>query len=35
MTAGDVYTVAGSAAGTSGDTGDGKVATAAFLDCPG
>jgi len=29
MTAGDVYTVAGSATGVAGDTGDGGVATAA------
>ena len=34
MTAGDVYTVAGSATGASGDTNDGKVATAAFLSGP-
>ncbi len=35
MTAGDVYTVAGSAAGFAGDTGDGGPATAATLSDPG
>jgi RHS repeat-associated protein len=34
MTAGDVYTVAGSAAGLQGDSGDGGLATAATLDGP-
>jgi trimeric autotransporter adhesin len=34
MTAGDVYTVAGSAAGYPGDSGDGGAATAALLDGP-
>jgi RHS repeat-associated protein len=34
MTAGDVYTVAGSAAGTAGNSGDGGAATAAKLDGP-
>ena len=34
MTAGDVYTVAGSAAGFAGDTGDGGPATAATLSSP-
>lgn len=31
MTAGDIYTVAGSAAGTFGDSGDGGLATSALL----
>ena len=34
MTAGDIYTVAGSAAGTAGYTGDGSPATWAELDDP-
>jgi RHS repeat-associated protein len=34
MTAGDVYTVAGSSSGTSGHTGDGGAATSALLDDP-
>ena len=34
MTAGDVYTVAGSAAGYPGDSGDGGPATAALLNGP-
>ena len=34
MTAGDVYTVAGSALGTSGNTGDGGAATSAKLAGP-
>jgi trimeric autotransporter adhesin len=34
MTAGDVYTVAGSAIGTFGDSGDGGLATSALLDSP-
>jgi trimeric autotransporter adhesin len=34
MTAGDIYTVAGNAAGAIGDTGDGGPATAATLDFP-
>jgi RHS repeat-associated protein len=34
MTAGDVYTVAGSPAGTAGDTGDGGAADSALLDDP-
>jgi trimeric autotransporter adhesin len=34
MTAGDVYTVAGSAAGTSGNSGAGGAATAALLNGP-
>ena len=35
MTAGDVYTVAGSSAGTSGHSGDGAAATSATLSGPG
>ena len=34
MTAGDVYTVAGSSSGTSGSSGDGGVATSALLSGP-
>lgn len=34
MTAGDVYTVAGSAAGTSGQSNNGTKATSAFLNAP-
>ena len=34
MTAGDIYTVAGSSSGTSGHTGDGGAATSALLDGP-
>jgi RHS repeat-associated protein len=34
MTAGDIYTIAGSASGTSGSTGNGGVATAALLRGP-
>ena len=34
MTAGDVYTVAGSSSGTSGHTGDGGAASSALLDDP-
>ena len=34
MTADDIYTVAGSSSGTSGDTGDGGAATSALLDGP-
>jgi RHS repeat-associated protein len=34
MTAGHIYTVAGSATGTSGHTGDGGLATSAFLNNP-
>jgi sugar lactone lactonase YvrE len=34
MTAGDIYTVAGSATGTSGSSGDGGRATSALLDQP-
>jgi hypothetical protein len=34
MTAGDIYTVAGSSIGTSGDSGDGGAATSALLDYP-
>jgi RHS repeat-associated protein len=34
MTGGDIYTIAGSQAGSSGHTGDGGAATAAFLDLP-
>lgn len=34
MTAGDSYTVAGSAAGTAGDSGDGGPATSALLSAP-
>jgi hypothetical protein len=34
LTDGDVYTVAGSAAGSSGNTGDGAVATSALLASP-
>ncbi len=34
MTADDIYTIAGSAAGTLGDTGDGGPATAALLQRP-
>jgi RHS repeat-associated protein len=34
MTAGDVYTVAGSASGKPGNSGDGGAATAATLDTP-
>jgi len=32
MTAGDIYTVAGSSSGTSGSTGDGGAASSALLD---
>ncbi|MGH3157683.1 MAG: RHS repeat-associated core domain-containing protein [Streptosporangiaceae bacterium] len=35
MTAGDVYTIAGSAAGARGSSGDGGPATSALLDDPG
>jgi RHS repeat-associated protein len=35
MTASDMYTVAGSAAGTSGSAGDGGPATSALLSSPG
>ncbi len=35
MTAGDIYTVAGSPAGTFGDSGNGGVATSALLGNPG
>jgi len=35
MTAGDIYTIAGSSAGTSGSAGDGGPATAALLSVPG
>ncbi len=34
MTAGDIYTVAGSPAGTAGDSGDGGAATSALLNSP-
>jgi RHS repeat-associated protein len=34
MTAGDVYTVAGSAKGTCGDSGDGGLATSALIGIP-
>ena len=34
MTSGDIYTAAGSAAGTSGDSGAGAAATSALLDGP-
>jgi RHS repeat-associated protein len=34
MTAGDVYTVAGNAAGGEGTSGDGGLATSAFLNLP-
>jgi RHS repeat-associated protein len=34
MTAGDIYTVAGSATGTSGLSGDGGLAASALLDSP-
>ena len=34
MTAGDIYTIAGSASGTSGSSGDGGVATSALLSSP-
>jgi YD repeat-containing protein len=34
MTADDIYTVAGSSSGTSGDTGDGGAATSALLNAP-
>ena len=34
MTAGDVYTVAGSSSGSSGHSGDGGAATSALLDNP-
>jgi RHS repeat-associated protein len=34
MTAGDVYTIAGSPVGVTGDTGDGGPATSALLDSP-
>jgi hypothetical protein len=34
MTAGDIYTVAGSPTGTPGSTGDGGAATSALLDGP-
>ncbi len=34
MTAGHIYTIAGSTAGTSGDTGDGGPATSARLSAP-
>ena len=35
MTAGDIYTIAGSSAGTSGNTGDGGPAASALLHSPG
>jgi RHS repeat-associated protein len=35
MTKGDIYTIAGSAAGTSGDSGDGGSATSSLLNEPG
>ena len=35
MTAGDIYTVAGSATGAEGHSGDGGPATSALLDIPG
>jgi YD repeat-containing protein len=35
MTAGDIYTIAGSTAGTAGNTGDGGPASAALLHSPG
>jgi RHS repeat-associated protein len=35
MTANDMYTVAGSSAGTSGSSGDGGMATSALLNWPG
>jgi trimeric autotransporter adhesin len=35
MTAGDIYTIAGSASGTSGHAGDGGAAASALLDGPG
>ena len=35
MTAGDIYTVAGSATGTEGNSGDGGPATSALLNYPG
>ena len=34
MTAGDIYTIAGSATGTAGTTGDGGAAASALLDGP-
>ena len=34
MTAGDIYTIAGSSSGTSGSSGDGGAATSALLDDP-
>jgi YD repeat-containing protein len=34
MTAADIYTIAGSSAGTSGDSGDGGAASSALLDWP-
>ena len=34
MTAGDIYTIAGSASGTSGSSGDGGAATSALLSAP-
>jgi RHS repeat-associated protein len=34
MTAGDIYTVAGSASGSYGDSGDGAASTSALLDGP-
>jgi YD repeat-containing protein len=34
MTAGDVYTIAGSSSGTSGSSGDGGAATSALLTAP-
>ena len=34
MTAGDIYTVAGSSSGTSGDSGDAGAATSALLNTP-
>ncbi len=34
MTANDIYTIAGSSAGTSGTTGDGGLATSALLNAP-
>jgi RHS repeat-associated protein len=35
MTAGDIYTIAGSTAGTAGNTGDGGPAASALLHSPG
>ncbi len=34
MTAGDIYTIAGSSSGSSGSSGDGGVATSSLLDLP-